>query len=418
MEKKVPVEDLAIGMFVAELDRPWLDTPFLIQGFVIDAVEQIDTLRRYCRFVYVDPLRSVGHDGHFRTTTEEITGSSRALPLSWPFDTQDIDAPNWNLAEYLDQVAVETELPRAKIILAESELAVSDLFDNLHRTGSIEPAQVQQVIEPMVQSVVRNPDALTLLARIRRKSHYAYAHAINVSIHMLAFGRHLGFQPDDLQRLGTGGLLLDVGTVNVPGELLSRQGKLTEDEYQTIQRHVEYGLSMLEASWGSAGMVVEMVRGHHEREDGSGYPKRLFGPQIPVPAKMAAIVDCFDALTSVRPYARTHTPYDALQMLYEWRKQTLNSALVEEFIQSLGIYPVGGLVELNSGEVGLVVAHNRVRRLKPRILILLDPDKKPYRTPLMLDLLNEPKLPQDIPYAITRALEDGMYGLDPRDYYL
>jgi HD-GYP domain-containing protein (c-di-GMP phosphodiesterase class II) len=167
-----------------------------------------------------------------------------------------------------------------------------------------------------------------------------------------------------------------------------------------------------------SGLVVDMVRGHHEREDGSGYPGHLLGAQISVPAKMAAIVDCFDALTSVRPYARTHTPYEALQMLYDWGKQMLHGPLVEEFIQCLGIYPVGGLVELNSGEVGLVVAHNRVRRLKPRILLLLDHHKKAYRSPIMLDLLTAPKLPDEVPYAISRALEDGMYGINPQDYYL
>lgn len=419
MEKIVPVEDLAVGMFVAELDRPWLDTPFLLQGFLIDSPEQISELQRYCRHVHVDPLRST------QTTSRSASSGcaveqfhSEPLPLSWPFDTGHIQAPNWSLVEYLDQVSMEDELPQAKQIFMDSELAVTELFDSVRATGLTDLTGVQHVVEAMVESIVRNPDALTLLARIRRKSEYVYTHALNMSIHALAFGRHLGFPKEDMQRLGLGGLLLDVGTLRVPNELLSRCGRLDDAEFGAVRRHVEYGVDLLQHAWGLSGLEVEMVQGHHEREDGSGYPARLLAPQIPVPAKMAAIVDCFDALTSVRPYARTHTPYEALQMLYDWGKQTLHGPLVEEFIQCLGIYPVGGLVELNSGEVGLVVAHNRVRRLKPRILLLLDQHKQPYRSPITLDLLTAPKLPDDVPYAIVRALEDGMYGLNPQDYYL
>ncbi len=419
MEKKIAVEDLAVGMFVAELDRPWLDTPFLLQGFLIDSPKQIATLKRYCRHVYVDPLRSAETIGTFDFSRSALSADrSNPRPLSWPFDPEQIKAPNWELVEYLDQVSVETELPQAREVFQEGEQVITDLFESLHTTGVADLAPAAEMMDSMVESVVRNPDALTLLARIRRKSHYGYAHALNVSIHALAFGRHLGFPRDKLQELGLGGLLLDVGTLRVPNELLARQGKLNEEEYRAVQRHVEYGIDLLQHAWGLSGLIVDMVRGHHEREDGSGYPEQLYGPQIPVPAKMAAIVDSFDALTSVRPYARTHTPYEALQMLYDWGKRTLSGPLVQEFIQCLGIYPVGGLVELNSGEVGLVVAHNRVRRLKPRILLLLDPDKQPYRSPTMLDLLTAPKLPGEVPYAIARALEDGMYGINPQDYYL
>jgi HD-GYP domain-containing protein (c-di-GMP phosphodiesterase class II) len=419
MEKKVRVEELTLGMFIAELDRPWLDTPFLLQGFLIESQDQITALRQYCHSVYVDPLRGISPDGQLASGSDGPTSGTLALqPRTLPFETDHIRAPNWKLVEYLDEVSVEAELAVAKEIYAESERIVGQLFEDINRLDSGDVKRVHDVMEPMVASIIRNPDALTLLARIRRKSQYVYSHALNVSIHVLAFGRHLGFPKDDLELLGIGGLLLDVGTVRIPEKLLSRRGKLSEEEYSLVKRHVDFGLEILHRAWGLEAIVLEMVSGHHEREDGSGYPGRLGGAQISVPAKMAAIADCFDALTSSRPYARTHTPYEALQMLYDWGKRTLNGALVEEFIQCLGIYPVGGLVELNSGEVGLVVAHNRVRRLKPRVLVLLDPNKHAYQTPIMLDLLASPKLPGDTPYAVSRALEDGMYGLNPQDYYL
>lgn len=411
MEKKISVDDLAVGMFVAELDRPWLDTPFLLQGFLIDSPEQIETLRGYCRHVYIDPLRGVGPQG----TAREADTPGPRLP-AWL--TQDIAAPDWTLVEYRDEVPMETELPRAREVLFETERIVADLFHKLEKSDEADVAETTAVMNTMVESVVRNPDALTLLARLRRKSEYVYEHALNVSIYALAFGRHLGFDRPELLQLGLGGLLLDAGAAQVPGELLARPGPLSDVEYAAVKRHVKYGVQIVTERWALAGLAVDMVHGHHEREDGSGYPRKLQGKDIPVPAKMAAIIDCFDALTSHRPYARVHSPYEALQMLYDWSKRTLNPALVEEFIQCLGIYPVGSLVELNSGEVGLVVAHNRVRRLKPRILVLLDRDKEPYASPIMLDMLQDPALPNGMPYGIARALEDGMYGIDPRDYYL
>ena len=414
MEKRIAVEDLAVGMFVAELDRPWLDTPFLLQGFLIESTEQIETLRQYCSHVYVDPLRSVGSQG-LHVLGQDVEGPPPRRP-DWL--AEDVNAPDWTLVEYRDEVPMEAELPRAREAIVETEQVVADLFQKLQVSGEADVGETTQVMGTMVDSVVRNPDALTLLARIRRKSEYVYEHALNCSIYALAFGRHLGFDKPELLQLGLGGLMLDAGAARVPTELLARPGPLNDVEYAAVKRHVKYGVEIITGRWALNGLAVDMVHGHHEREDGSGYPRQLKGKRIPVVAKMAAIIDCFDALTSARPYARVHSPYEALQMLFEWSKRTLNPALVEEFIQCLGIYPVGSLVELNSSEVGLVIAHNRVRRLKPRILILLDRDKQAYASPVMLDMLQEPTLPNGIPYAITHALEDGMYGINPRDYYL
>lgn len=408
VDLKVPVERLTPGMFVAELDRPWLDTPFLLQGFVIETPEQLDLLRRHCRHVYVDPLRST-------RPVDVDTFEPRARP-AWL--AQEVNAPNWTLVEYTDSADLDSELPRARHVLQEAAQVAADLFGRLHQGEALDMAETTEVMDTMVGSVIRNPDALTLLAHIRRKSAYVYEHALGVSIHALVFGRHLGFDRPELLQLGLGGLLLDVGAARVPGELLSRTGPLSDAEYAAVKRHVRYGAEIVSQRWGLAGIVLDMVQGHHEREDGSGYPHRLQGPDIPVVAKMAAIVDCFDALTRHRPYAPAHTPHAALQMIYDWAGRTLNAPLVEEFVQAIGAFPVGSLVELNSGEVALVVAHNRVRRLKPRLLLLLDPDKQPYASPMTLDLIGDPLLPNGLPYAIMRALEDGMYGIDPRDYYL
>jgi HD-GYP domain-containing protein (c-di-GMP phosphodiesterase class II) len=235
---------------------------------------------------------------------------------------------------------------------------------------------------------------------------------------MLAFGRHLGIPKDQLNALGMGGMLLDIGKVKLPTALLEAKGKLSAEEFELAKRHVAFGIEMLRGVPGIPAIVTEIVATHHERQDGSGYPQGLDKSRIGMFGSMAAIADCYDALTSERPYALPVTSYDALQMLYSWKGQYLHEQLVEQFIQCLGIYPVGSLVELNTGEVGVIIAQNRIRRMKPRIMLILDTRKQPYKFPNMLDLLHDPKAIGDQPYQIKRALEVGMYGIDPKEYYL
>jgi len=270
----------------------------------------------------------------------------------------------------------------------------------------------------MVESIIRNPDALLLLTKLKDKDSYAYGHAIDVAIYVLAFGRHLGLPKDELNTLGMAGLLQDIGKMKLPSELLEKTEKLSAAEFDLIKTHVPQSVRILENSHGISPDIIEVVASHHERLDGSGYPKGLSGYSFGTFGNMAAIVDCFQALTSERPYAAPVPPYEALQMLYEWRGKYFRAALVEQFIQCIGIYPVGSLVELNTGEVGVVIGQNRVRRMKPRVMVILDPQKKPYKYPAVIDLVNDPKAFGDRPYAIKRGLEYGMYDIDPKEYYL
>ncbi len=431
MHEQIKVEALQVGMFVAELDRPWLDTPFLFQGFLIDSDEQIAELRQYCGYVIVDPVRSIGcsywdntpqHQEALRRLEildrEEPDSYTHLAPL--PLELADrADGPfARNRNRYADRNQLEEELPQAKQIHLDAERAVQKLYDELGRTGTTDLDRAHEVMDGMVESIIRNPDALALLSRVKRASAYVYGRSVSVAINMLLFGRHLGFPRDHMHLLGAAGLLLDVGTAKVPAEIVNKQGRLTPEEYTTVKQHVQWSLDLLRGSQGVSEKLLTIVACHHEREDGSGYPNHLRGAAIGVPGKMIAIVDCYDALTSERPYAAAFSPYEALQHLYGWRHHLFHLELVEQFIQCLGIYPVGSLVELNSGEVAVILAHNRVRRLKPRVLVLLDPRKQPYHAPVPLDLLTAPKLVNDQPYEIARAIENGMYGIDPRDYYL
>lgn len=438
MKLKVLTTDLGLGMFVYELDRPWLDTPFVFQGFLIEQQAQIEDLRLYCRFVLVDPARSTlpvgGMSGGASAAPRASVATAKRLEAMACVASErsilvleDAPAPSSTptgrlLAKlrthYPPLTNVVDELPLAKQTLERTSEAVRSILEGVISKGVLDSKILHESIDEVTESVIRNPDALLLLSYLKKKSKYAYDHAISVSIHLLAFGRHIGLPKKQLQTLGAAGLLLDVGMARLPETILEKKGNLSSEEYEAMKEHVQFGLDIIRSSPEIAPQTVEIITQHHERENGSGYPQGLKEREITLLGKMAAIVDCFVALISERPYADSVAPLDALQKLYNWRREYYHEDMVEQFIQCLGPYPVGSYVELNTGEVAIVLAHNRIRRLKPRVMVFLDTDKKPYASPIMLDLINAPPAFNDQPYEIKCALPEGGYVIDLKEFYL
>ncbi|MDO8892976.1 MAG: HD-GYP domain-containing protein [Sulfurimicrobium sp.] len=431
MKIKTPSEALCVGMFVYELDRPWLDTPFVFQGFLIEKQAQIDDLRLYCRFVFVDPARStvpvmVGVNASSKVSTipakpPEAVESERSILELEDSEASPLTPTSRLLAKlrthYPPLALVEDELPAAKQALDRTTEAVRSILEGVVSKGILDSKSLHESIEEVTESVIRNPDALLLLSYLRRKSKYAYDHALSVSIHLLAFGRHMGLPKKQMQILGEAGLLLDVGMGRLPEGILEKKGNLSSEEYEAMKEHVQFSLEIIHSNPGFSPQTAEIIAQHHERENGSGYPLGLKERQITLLGKMAAIVDCFVALISERPYADSISPLDALQRLYNWRKDYYHEDMVEQFIQCLGPYPVGSFVELNTGEVAIVLAHNRIRRLKPKVMAVLDADKKAYASPIMLDLINNPLTCNAQPYEIKRSLPGGVYEVDLKEFY-
>lgn len=422
-------------MFVYELDRPWIDTPFLFQGFLIESQDEIDTLKQYCQFVFIDTIVSTekardkianvlgnGRDGKARAR-QRVEGEPDYPLLER--DGPDVPAPSATMlwmqqlrTSYPLQSLAEEELPVAKKIFHKASEAANSIFREAVTTGALNGEKLQESVEDVTESVIRNPDALLLLSYMKRKSSYSYDHAISVSIHLLAFGRHLGLGKDQLKMLGAAGLLLDVGMVRLPETILFKKGHLTPEEYEAMKEHVQFGIEIIHNSSGMDPQIIEIIAQHHERENGSGYPMGLKEREISLYGKMAGIVDCFAALITERPYAQSVAPMSALKMLYNWRKDYFQEHLVEQFIQCLGPYPVGSFVEMNTGEVAVVLEHNRVRRLKPKIMVVLDADKKPYIAPVLLNLINAPLASSGHQYEIKSSVPDGMYDVDLKGFYL
>ncbi|WP_333843265.1 HD-GYP domain-containing protein [Pelomicrobium sp.] len=406
-KQKVRVAELRPGMFVCELDRPWLETPFPLQGLLIENREQIEALERYCTYVYIDPLK--GSSGESDPAPKQAA-ASRAVPGG---KAASASRPVPGSVLYEEQATVEEELPRAEPIRQSLYALMREVEQQIRNGRMLEPRTLKEALGDMVDSVIRNPHALLLLTRLKAKDVTLLGHSIDAAICLLAFGRHLGLHRDELQLLGLGGLLYDIGKIRLPEEVLTKKGRLSAQELKLMKGHVRHGVEILEATPGMPPEVIEMAATHHEREDGSGYPDGLDGDQVGPFGKMAAIVDCFQELTSDRPPVPPVPHAVALQMMHQWRHQLFNGYLVEEFIQCLGAYPVGSVVELSTGEVAVVATPNPSNRLKPRVILVLDGDKKPYPTRKLVDLEAEGPDSREI----KRALEPGAFGVNPQDCF-
>jgi HD-GYP domain-containing protein (c-di-GMP phosphodiesterase class II) len=292
-------------------------------------------------------------------------------------------------------------------------------MDNLSDGGKLDVKTAQRAAAPIVESVMNNRSAMTWLVRMREMSDYLYTHSVSSAIWATVMARHIGMPKESIEAAGLGAMLLDIGKTQLPPELLSKPGPLTKAEMALAHRHVEYGVRILEESSGISPEVLAMVRTHHERHDGSGYPKGLSGQLIPVLGRIGGIVDYYDAVTSERPYAAPLSSYDCLRALNKMAGTSFQAEMVEQFIQSIGFFPPGTLVQLNDGTVAVVVAQNRRHRLKPEILVILDPEQNLRRDFGLIDLQMQVRsIYTDEVLYIEKGLEPGSFGIDPAEYFL
>jgi len=376
-------------MYVAELDRPWTDTPFPFQGFVLTTRDELELLRKHCTSVVVDAERAA-------------SANERAPPA----------------AEYEEKASVEEELVAARTAYRGSRDLMLEVLGNVRLGRTLDPERIASAVAAMAESVLRNPDALLLLAQLRAKGEYNESHALDVSIYMITFGRFLRLDPAQIEFLGYLGLLQDVGKLRLPKPLLDRRGKLSAEEFALAQRHVQYSAEILQSTPGIPAGLPRVAALHHERLDGSGYPAGLRGAQIGLLGSIAAIVDTYDALTVQRPHADAVSPSAAISMLYRARGTLFDARLVEQFIRCIGIFPVGSLVELNSGEVGVVIAQNAAKRLSPRVMVIRDAAGNPLIPQKLIDLARAPKATINETYRILGTLERGSVPFDSETMFL
>lgn len=401
-ERRILVGLLQKGMFVSRLDRDWIGTPFPFQGFLIESDRDIELLGNYCTSVFVDVVKGVAPAEALLTLARS---SSPVFPPRGP--------------DYVDTVSLHDEMPRARSAHAILHQLASTIEADVRAGRRISGQAVRAAVEPMVDSLLRNGDSLFWLISLMRRDDDAYLHAVNCSALAAAFGRHLALPRDVLVEMSTGGFLMDIGMATLPKALLDPSANRSDPDHRRVREHVAAGLRVLDQAGIQRSWTRDMVAHHHERHDGSGYPAGLKGDAIPLAGRIAGIIDTYDDLIGDQPNCRGDSQHGALQALYRAADKLYQGEVVEQFLQCLSVYPTGSLVELNSGEVAVVMAQNQARRLQPRVMILLDPDKLPYKPYRDVDLMAlRPRGDGAPPTRIVSVIERGTYGLDPAELYL
>jgi len=406
MKIMIDPKSLKKGMYVAELDRPWLDSPFLFQGFRITNIDELEQLSEVCEYVFVDAEKSI------------VPVSSQLSIVPTRSKKQTSKASNYIKSAVPYQTSFEQEYPRAKQIYNIAHENAMNLYSDVRVGKSLRVAEVKYTVSSLVDSVMRHPDALMLLSTLQEKSDQSVGHAVNVCALSVTFGRFLGFSKQQLMELGAGALLHDIGEIKVPDNILENFGKCTPEEIRLYQDHTTYGAAILHNSKGLPDSVISIARDHHERANGTGYPQHLQSEQLHLYTTIVSIVDVYDSVTSGM-YGRPAIPCtDALKNIYAWRDDFFDQILVEKFIQCLGIYPLGSVVELRSGYVGIVISINPKSRLLPIILLVRDQHKQPIEPPKIINLSLFLNSKNKQLYEIAHVTSAEKYSIDVRNYLL
>lgn len=414
-QKKVFAHDLEIGMFVSDLDRPWHQTPFPIQGFYIRSQDDIRAITSHCKWVSVDVAEARDKAGSAKDN-KPVFGRSRSANDR---KRQEFQLPPLSLREPVQHETVTSlrkELKASRTLITDAETALRRAFQSLHENRIPDLSEVAKVTRNMVASVIRNPQAVLWLSRTRHYDDFTYQHAVNTAVWALIVGRELGLNEGLLYHLGMGCLLSQAGKLKLPQALLNNEGRLDSDDFALYRSYVEKGVQSLEDS-GVSRAVLSVVQNHRERHNGSGFPEGLRGDRIPLLAKIAGLAEYFESLVGARKQSEALTPARAVRLLYDLRNIEFQEDLVEKFIAAVGVYPTGSLVELNDGQRGVVVSHSPERRLWPKVMVMTDRAHKPLKTARILDLAkyNEGRAGEEA-MAILECLPAGTDGLDPDHY--
>ena len=401
MRKRISIDQLKIGMKVEKLDRSWLATPFLRHRFTINSSEQIAQLQasgvRHLEVEADDACQDSGSIAPVMSAEAEISTPISPTPKPEPAT-----------------IPFAEELPAAKQTYIAAKLVVQHAMEDVRMGRALNMEAVSEVVGSMVDSILRSPDALTSLTRLKSFDEYTFFHSVNTSALALSVGKHLGYERAPLLQLGTGMLLHDIGKTLIPVEILNKPGRYEAHEFEIMKQHVLRGAEILSSTTGLTDMYLKPTLEHHERVDGTGYPHHRSKTDLSQFGLIAAIVDIYDAVTSDRCYHKGKTPHDTLQFLYQLGAQGhVDGTLVQQFVQVVGVYPVGSCVSLSSGETAIVKQFNHEAPIRPLVVLVTDEAGRRRSTPLDLDLATQSRRPEQ---TIRSILDPTVLGINPRIY--
>jgi len=377
MLKKINVRDIRSGMFVHEICGSWMDHPFWKKAFLLSESEDLKTLKTCgIQEVWIDTDKGldVGSDAVVSTNDEEQAR---------------IEAELSRIAKEPACVArtpMHEELERARKLQAKSRAAVTSMFQEARMGNAIKVNEAGPLVDEISESITRNPEAFLNLARLKTKDDYTYMHSIAVCALMIALGKQLGLTGAALKDAGLAGLLHDVGKMLIPEDVLNKPGKLTDEEFDIVKGHPRKGWEILQGSAEITEVALDVCLHHHERVDGTGYPERISGDPLSMFARMGAVCDVYDALTSNRCYKHGWEPAETIRKMAEWRNGHFDERVFQAFVKTIGIYPSGTLVRLKSGRLAIVIEQTEKSLLTPIVKSFFSTKSNEPFLPELIDL--------------------------------
>jgi HD-GYP domain-containing protein (c-di-GMP phosphodiesterase class II) len=373
MLKRIPVDQLSLGMHLQAFCGAWLDHPFWRTKFVLNDPNDLTLIRESTiTEVWIDISRGLDVE----TSETAVIVTAEELPAPPPV--------------MQGKSSFDDEVKRAAKICAKGKEAVVSMFQEARMGKAIEAEAAAPLVEEISNSVMRNPGALISLARLKTADDYTFMHSVAVCALMIALARQLGLDEQETREAGMAGLLHDLGKAMIPMEILNKPGKLTDEEFTLVKTHPEEGHKLLMEGKGVSDMARDVCLHHHEKVDGSGYPEGLNSETMSLFAKMGAVCDVYDAVTSNRPYKAGWCPAESIKRMAEW-KGHFDPLVFQAFVKSLGIYPIGTLVRLESGKLGVVIEQGEQSLLKPKVKIFFSTKSQAYIKPELIDIARSPE---------------------------
>jgi len=375
MRKKISVSEVRIGMYIDEICGSWMDHPFWKKSFLLESDKDLATLQNSSiSEVWIDTglgcdvevgSHAIFEDDVAKDVENELSRISASTPA---------------------QIPLHKELDHARALLAEGKTAITSMFNEVRMGNAIKISEAEPLVDEISLSIARNPEAFLNLARLKNVDDYTYLHSVAVCGLMIALGKTLGMSGRDLKDVGIAGLMHDVGKALIPNEVLNKPGKLTDEEFEVMKGHPRKGWEVLNVAEGANAIALDVCLHHHERVDGKGYPEHLSGDKLTLFARMGAVCDVYDALTSNRCYKAGWEPAETIRKMAEWREGHFDEKVFHAFVKTIGIYPSGSLVRLKSGSLAIVLEQRSKSLLTPVVKVFFSTKSNAPIMPEMLDL--------------------------------